>query len=294
MIIGENRDAVIENIKNSAESGNFNCKVELNDPTLTNEQSDRIIRRYLEKRKTPLFKMKAFTARKMADIVTRYVNKDTETVGLEKVPELTNGAIITSNHFSPLENTVIRSFAKQIGKKRLNIVSQVSNFAMTGILGFLMNYADTIPLSENPHYLRREFISVISELLNKNEVILIYPEQEMWFNYRKPRPIKRGSYYYAAKLNVPVISCFVEMVDLQEKDTDEFYKVKYILHILGVLYPDSQKSVRENSIEMADKDYELKKAAYEKIYNKPLIYTFDGSDIAGWDTDKIRLENVNG
>lgn len=272
MIIGENRDAVIENIKNSAESGNFNCKVELNDPTLTNEQSDLIIRRYLEKRKTPLFKMKAFTARKMADIVTRYVNKDTETVGLEKVPELTNGAIITSNHFSPLENTVIRSFAKKIGKKRLNIVSQVSNFAMTGILGFLMNYADTIPLSENPHYLRREFVSVISELLNKNEVILIYPEQEMWWNYKKPRPFKVGGFKFAYKADVPVLPTFITMTDDDRLDGDGYPIQRLTLHVLPPIYPDKSLGEKVGAQKMCDEAYTACKAKYEEVYGLPLTY----------------------
>ena len=34
MIIGDNRKAVIENIKRSAENGDFYAKVELNDPVL--------------------------------------------------------------------------------------------------------------------------------------------------------------------------------------------------------------------------------------------------------------------
>ena len=42
MIIGDNRKAVIENIKRSAENGDFYAKVELNDPVLTAEQSNAI------------------------------------------------------------------------------------------------------------------------------------------------------------------------------------------------------------------------------------------------------------
>ena len=104
----------------------------------------------------------------------------------------------------------------------------------------------------------------------------------MWFNYRKPRPAKRGTYYFAARLNVPVISCFIEMQDLPEMDNEEFHKVKFIVHVLDVLYPDPEKTDRENSIEMCEKDYALKRAAYEKAYGKPLDYTFESVDIAGW------------
>ena len=104
----------------------------------------------------------------------------------------------------------------------------------------------------------------------------------MWFNYRKPRPPKNGAYFYAAKLNVPIISCFVEIVELDVDDTAEFKKVKYILHILDVLYPDQNKSVRENTEKLGIRDYTLKKECYESVYGKTLTYNFENSDIAGW------------
>ncbi|MDD6095093.1 MAG: lysophospholipid acyltransferase family protein [Clostridia bacterium] len=286
MILGDNREAVIENIKSAAQSGDFYRKVELNDPVLTDEEANRITDRYLENRKKASFRIKSHAARTAANILTSVINKNTEIEGLENMPEFPNGAIVTSNHFSPVENTVIRYFVKKCKKKKLNIVSQVTNLAMPGVLGFLMNYADVIPLSGNFHYMERDFPAVLKELLDKGEAVLIYPEQEMWFNYRKPRPPKIGAYHYAAKLNVPVVSFFVETVDLDEKDTESFNKVRFILHVLGVIYPDPEKSVHANSIEMSEKDYALKKAAYEKAYNKPLTYEFDSSDIAGWLGDR--------
>ena len=130
--------------------------------------------------------------------------------------------------------------------------------------------------------LLRQLPDILEELVKKDEFVLIYPEQEMWFNYRRPRPPRKGAYHFAAKLKVPVISCFVEMRDEQEMDTKNFHKVRYTLHILDVLYPDPQKSVRENSAALCEKDYALKKEAYERIYGKPLSYAFEPSDIAGW------------
>jgi len=282
MIIGNDRAAVIENIKRCTENGDLNAKVETDDPVLDSEECERIVNRYLKNRKKLSFKARSFVARKIANSVTESINKDTEIVGQELAEEINGGAIITSNHFSPLENTVIRKYVRNKGEKKLNVVSNVGNYAMSGIIGFLINYADTVPLSGNPHYMCRGFMKILSEKLSREEYVLIYPEQEMWFNYRKIRPLKRGAYFYAAKLGVPIVSCFVEMRDLDEKDTDEFYKVKYVLHILGVIYPDKTLTARENSFIMRDKDYAMKKAAYEKAYGKQLDYTFEPSDIAGW------------
>lgn len=283
MIIGDNRKAVIENIKKFAESGDFHSKVEINDPVLSAEESRHITDTYLEHRNSLSFKVKTALGVAMAKAATKIINKDTEIVGLEKIPSDLSGVLITSNHFGPLENTVIRHLTNALGRKKLGIISQTTNFAMTGIIGFLMNYAGTIPLSTEPRYLARDFLSVLKEkLVDKKEAVLLYPEQEMWFNYRKPRPPKGGAYFYAAKLNVPIISCFVEITDLDEDDTEEFKKVKYTLHVLDVLYPDSEKSVRENTEAMSEKDFSLKKECYERVYGKKLTYTFEPSDIAGW------------
>ena len=283
MIIGENRKAVIENIKRYAESEQFHNKVEVNDPILTAEQSRKITDNYIENRNRVLYKFKKCLGVWLAKAATCLINKDTEIIGLDKIPNDLGGVLITSNHFSPLENTVIRHLTNKLGRKDLGIISQTSNFAMKGLVGYLMNYADTIPISTEPRYLARDFLSILKErLVDKKHAILLYPEQEMWFNYRKPRPPKDGAYFFASKLNVPIVSCFVEMVDLTEDDTPEFKKVKYILHVLDVLYPDPQKSVRENTEFLSHTDYTLKKNCYESVYGKELTYTFENSDIAGW------------
>lgn len=283
MIIGENRRGVIENIKNFAETGQFHNKVELNDPELTAAQSRQITDAYLENRKHLSFKVKTALGVALAQASTRAINKNTQIKGLEKIPKDLGGVLITSNHFSPLENTVIRHLTNTLGRKKLGIISQTSNFAMTGMVGFLMNYADTIPISTDPRYLAKDFLSLLKErLVDKKQAILLYPEQEMWFHYRKPRPPKNGAYFYAAKLNVPILSCFVEIVDLDEDDTAEFKKVKYILHILDILYPDGNKTARENTEMLSARDYALKKACYETVYGKELTYAFHPSDIAGW------------
>ncbi|MGM9601175.1 MAG: lysophospholipid acyltransferase family protein [Faecousia sp.] len=288
MMIGENREAVIANIAEAAQSGAFYSKVELNDPELTPEQGKAIISGYLQSRNKTTYKCKAFMARRMANAATKLLNRDTEIVGYEKAAAVTGGAILTCNHFSPVDNTVVRHLTRKLGKKRINIISQQSNFAMGGTIGFLMNYADTIPLSDEYHYLLRQLPEILEERLSKGEFVLIYPEQEMWFNYRKPRPPKKGAYHFAAKLHVPVISCFIEMRDEQEMDAENFRKVRYTLHILDVLYPDPEKSVHANSAMLCEKDYALKKEAYERIYGKPLNYAFEPSDIAGWTGENLQ------
>lgn len=282
MIIGSNKKSVINNIKEATAKGEYNKKVEIDDPNLSLEQKAEIIENYLKNKDGIKYKFNNKIARAITSFVTYTQNKDTEIEGIENVKNIKTGAIITSNHFNPLDNTIVRKFTKKAGKKRLFVVGQETNLAMKGIIGFLMNYADIIPISSQVSYMKKEFPQLIENILSKNNFILIYPEQEMWFNYRKPRELKPGAYYYAAKNNVPVISCFVEIIDKEEKDTDEFNKVKYIIHVLEPIYPDSKKTIKENTAEMLKKDYEQKKTAYEKAYNKKLDYNFEISDIAGF------------
>ena len=283
MFIGGSKKAVVDNIARAVEAGQFYNKVEVDDPELTEAEKAALIRKFLKKRKTPAYDLANWGARCITDTVSRMENKSTEYVGLDHIRGITTGAIITSNHFNPLDNTAVREALKKVGKKRMHIVSEETNFAMKGLVGYLMNYMDTIPIwRTNQHYMGGEFVDMIRELMEKKQMLLIYQEQEMWFNYRKPRPPKRGAYYYAAQFGVPVISCFVELRDLPERENAEFLKTRAVVHILPTIYPDPSLSPRENSFRMMERDMRQKREAYEAAYGKPLTYDFDPSDIAGW------------
>lgn len=276
------REPVIENIKKNVRSGDFNAKAELGDPCLTPKERHDILKKYLKVRKTPRFRILNWAAGRAADILTWRYNRNTVITGLENIRDIHQGAIITSNHFNPIENTAIRLLSQKMKKGNLYVVSQDTNLEMKGFFGFFMYYMDIIPVSSDKEYMTRYYENMIKEAFDRGQNVLIYPEQEMWFNYRKPRPGKRGAYFYAAKFHVPVVSCFVEIKDLSEKETEHFYKTQYVLHVLKPIYPDANKSVRDNSIWMQEQDYRQKVEAYEVCYGKKLDYAFEDWDIAGW------------
>lgn len=282
MIIGGNKALVIKNIQKAVRNENYNCKVEVDDPNLTQDQKSAIINHYLDNDHTLGYKVCNLIARFIINAVTIWQNRRTEIEGLENIAGIKKGAIITSNHFNPLDNTVVREMLLRTGRRRLFIVSQESNLAMKGLVGFLMNHADIIPIMHEKEYMNTYFPVVLKKKFENNGLVLIYPEQEMWFNYRKPRPPKRGAYYYAAENLVPIISCFVEIRDVPQKDNEEFCKTEYIMHVLKPIYPDSSKDIRENSLMMMETDYRQKVEAYESAYGKKLSYEFEKDDIAGW------------
>lgn len=49
MIIGDNKERVIDNIKKATENGEYNKKVEIGDPDLTAEEQEEKIRKYMAK-----------------------------------------------------------------------------------------------------------------------------------------------------------------------------------------------------------------------------------------------------
>ena len=194
MFIGDNKEKVIENIKKAVQNGEYNKKVELNDPNLTAKEQEEIIRKYIEKQDKLTYKINNKIANIILTTVTNMQNRDTKIIGLENIKYIDGGAIITSNHFNPLDNTIIQKLVRDLGKKKLYIVGQATNLAMDGIIGFMMNHSNIIPISKQVSYMKKDFAKIIKTTLKEKEYILIYPEEEMWFNYRKPRPLKPGAY----------------------------------------------------------------------------------------------------
>ena len=289
----EERLKVIENIKNNIANNKLNSKVELNDPVMTEEQREKIIMNFDSIRRTLPKRIKRWEARKIAKNYTKLFNfGTTKIIGLKNLEAVkSSGAIITGNHFNPMDTTVIMYALEKIGKfNHLDIVIEEENTLMEGQFGFILNNCGTIPMSKSQAYLENNFMPSIKRLLNNKDMILIYPEEQMWFNYRKPRPCKIGAYHIATKFNVPIIPMFTEMREIEGKyDENGFNKLKFILHIMPAIYPDESKSFREAKVELRDKDYQLKVAAYERAYGKKLDYTFEDRDIAGLVEDEEYL-----
>ena len=76
----------------------------------------------------------------------------------------------------------------------------------------------------------------------------------------------------AAKNSVPVLPCFITMKDSDTLDPDGFPVQEYTVHVLPAIYPDKDKSVRENTEIMLNKNYETWKDLYENVYGEDLVY----------------------
>ncbi len=216
----------------------------------------------------------AFWTRCIAALAQIYCRRDLKIrlVGEENLAGISGGAILTSNHFSKFENLAVKEVADRIpGKHRFFRVIKGSNYFLPGIIGYLMKHCDTLPLSTNLKTARL-FAEALTEILKNDGLVLIYPEQAMWWNYRKPRPFKPGAFFYAAKNMVPIVPLFVTMEDQDTLDEYNFPKQAYTVHIMPPIYPDPAKPFRQNEREMLQKNQQLCHDKYREIYGLEVSY----------------------
>ena len=198
-----------------------------------------------------------------------------EMIGLENFHKLDSGAVITCNHFNAFDSFAIQlayEAADQPKRSFWRVIREGNYTSFPGFYGFLMRHCNTLPLSSNRDTMKK-FMSGVNELISTGNFVLFYPEQSMWWNYRKPKPLKSGAYSFAVKNNAPVLPCFITMKDSDVMGEDGFYVQEYTIHIPEPIYPDTSLPHRKRIDDMMNRNYEVWKEIYEKEYHIALTYT---------------------
>ncbi len=184
-----------------------------------------------------------------------------------------DGAVITANHFSPFDSFVMQIVFDQSKRKgRMYRVIKEGNYtSFPGFYGFLMRNCDTLPLSSNMTTMKK-FLRATQTALKRKDCILIYPEQSMWWNYRKPKPLKPGAFDIAVKNDVPVVPCFITMDDSDFYDSDGFKVQIYTPFVGAPLYPDKSLNKKDACQKLMEEVYAFNKRIYESHYGVPLTY----------------------
>ena len=277
--ISESRRKVLNKIKEYERAGRFDEDVE-DDPPAPELLPDKVD--YLCKKPSSKFD------RKIANIIgDRYflnlIKKDILVIdgvtGEEHLSALQNGAIITCNHFHPFDNyAVFHCIRKALPKKYLYKVIREGNYTnFPGLYGYLFRHCNTLPLSSNRRTMMN-FMSAVNTLLKRGESILIYPEQGMWWNYKKPRPFKVGGFKMAYKAGVPVLPTFITMRDDERLDGDGYPIQRMTVHILPPIYPETELGEKRGAEKMKEQAFALCKAKYEEVYGVPLVYGETGQN----------------
>lgn len=278
----KDRLEVLEKIDKLEREGKFDIDVE-NDPPTIELIPDNVD--YL--RKSGTSKLKRKVANKIGKKFLKKIIKKNKLIikeirGIENLKSVKTGAMITCNHFNPFDSftieKVFRSTKQHRSKKLYKVIREGNYTNFPGFYGFLFRNADTLPLSSNKRTMVN-FMKAVDVILKKGDFILIYPEQSMWWNYRKPKPLKDGAFKMATRSNVPVIPIFITMEDSDIIGEDGFPIQEYTVNIEKPIYPDPEKSEKENTVMMKDKNYEVWKKIYEDFYQIPLEYKCDQEEV---------------
>ena len=271
----KSRIKILRKIADFEREGKFDTDVEEDPPSirLMREDVD-----YLNKKSSNKIKNKI--ANSVGKFFLDDLLKDKKLIikqinGLENLKELDSGAVLTCNHFNPFDSFAIEKAFMESGqnkKKKLYKVIREGNYTnFPGLYGFFFRHCDTLPLSSSTQTMI-EFLKSVDEILQRKDFILIYPEQSMWWNYKKPKPLKIGAFRFASRNNVPIIPIFRTMQDSEIIGEDGFFVQEYIINIEKPIYPDEKLSERENAYKMKDENYEVWKKVYENFYGIPLEY----------------------
>ena len=271
----KDRVEVLHKIEQFEREGRFDEDVEIDPPgrVLLPEDIDYIQKSFTDKIKTKLAFMIAhkFVNNLIKD--KKFIIKEMK--GLENFHNLDSGAVITCNHFNAFDSFAIQlayEAADQPKRSFWRVIREGNYTSFPGFYGFLMRHCNTLPLSSNRDTMKK-FMSGVNELISGGNFVLFYPEQSMWWNYRKPKPLKSGAYSFAVKNNAPVLPCFITMKDSDVMGEDGFYVQEYTIHIPEPIYPDTTLPHRKRIDDMMNRNYEVWKEIYEKEYHIALTYT---------------------
>ncbi|MBD5131131.1 MAG: hypothetical protein HDT28_00835 [Clostridiales bacterium] len=173
----------------------------------------------------------------------------------------------TSNHIGFLDSL----FALRAIPGKQYIVSAPFN-CKNDLGGKILSTAGELPLPlPNSLSGARAFEEMLGYAVSKNAKIHFYAEKVMWIGYKKPRPYKEGAFYYADKLDVPVVSmlyCFKKPRGLRKL----LHLPKMEIRIADPLYVNKELPPRERRKDVCARAEQAVKQMYEEFYGIPLEY----------------------
>ena len=270
----KDRVEILEKIARYEREGRFAEDVE-NDPPSRTLMPDEIKYGTRGIRKRVKSKLAFAVARRFVNSLIedkKLIIKDIK--GIENFRNLNSGAIITCNHFNAFDSFAIQlayDAAQQPDRRFYRVIREGNYTSFPGFYGFLMRNCDTLPLSSNIRTMKK-FMTAVDELLHEGHFILVYPEQSMWWNYRKPKPLRNGAFSFAFRNDVPVLPCFITMKDSDVMGDDGFYIQEYTIHVSEPIYPNKNLSYKEGVKDLLDRNYNIWKDIYETEYHMPLVY----------------------
>ena len=175
------------------------------------------------------------------------------------------GAVSICNHFHFLDTLFVRHAVGQY--RSFHTMGPKNN--KTGFGGWVVRHGGMLPFSADLNA-ARHLNAEIGRLLECGKIVNFYPEQALWFNFQKPRPMKDGAFHYAVKHGVPVLPIFCTF---QKSARGRMRKLR--IHILPAICADQTLPRRERLDKMKTEAEAAWRNCYERVYGMPLTYLPD-------------------
>ena len=146
------------------------------------------------------------------------------------------GYFLYANHVALTDAYKFAAYA--IPRRRVNIIGYSDTLSMKGV-GGIAKAVGYLPIPDDINNLKK-MRDAIETLINKKEIILIYPEAHIWPYYTKIRNFKSVSFTYPAEMNKPVLPAVTIWRGKPNK------KPKQTIVFGEPIYPDPDLSLIEN------------------------------------------------
>lgn len=171
------------------------------------------------------------------------------------------GAVVTCNHVHTVDNMLVREAS--FGHRLYITVAEFNN--RNDFLGWTMRASGTLPFSSSIKAMAN-LNKAMTRVLSKGCFLLGYPEQSLWMRYKKPRLYSVGMFHIAAANNVPVVPMFVTWGEPGAFRKIFSKKEVATINILAPIFPDAEKSRKENAVMLQRRAFEEVVACYTEVY----------------------------
>ena len=176
------------------------------------------------------------------------------------------GAITVSNHVSYLDTLIVK---ETFGFGRVYLTGASHN-SKRGVGGKILRLGGFLPLN-GTFEAYKNLDAAISELLKKGKFVHFNPEQAMWVDYEKPRPMKIGAFRFAVKNTVPVVPMFIQFRKSRVRRAVGVTPAVTV-QVMPPLYGNPDLPVRERAEDLRKRTEAAYRAQYEKYYKRKLTY----------------------
>lgn len=176
-------------------------------------------------------------------------------------------AIVTCNHFTKFDCLAVQYALRP--NRPFVVAAHFNN--MRGSFGDAMRAGGMLPMGEDLATTKK-FLAAVRYYLAHGKRVLVYPEQAMWWFYRKPRPMKDGAFDLAVRNDVPVLPLFITMRPSGNIDDNGIEYPYLTLHIMPPITAPAELGFRDKVRYLREENERLCREKYREVYGEEPTY----------------------